>query len=315
MTNQHRLRRLSRHARPARREAEFLFTESVTAQAYGIARRRHPLGRGCGRGRAPARCLRRGRLGPRPPRRPAAGEPARLPAALVRAQRAGRERGADQCRDALGRIDLPHRPQRDRPGRDPARARRRSARRGSAGGRALRDDGRGRSRAARRPRPRRVPAQPIGEGTECALLYTSGTTGRPKGCMLDNAYFLRAGEWYAALDGVCSIRAGRRARHHAAAAQPHERDGVLDHGGAGRRRLPGAARPLPPQELAGERARERRHHRPLPGRDAGDAAVGAGRVRRPRRTRSAGASAPAWTARTTHPSRRASASRWSRPGP
>ncbi|MEJ8822296.1 AMP-binding protein [Variovorax humicola] len=48
--------------------------------------------------------------------------------------------------------------------------------------------------------------QPVGTGSECGLLYTSGTTGRPKGCMLDNAYFLRAGEWYAALDGVCSVR-------------------------------------------------------------------------------------------------------------
>ncbi|MCY1367872.1 hypothetical protein D9M69_548230 [compost metagenome] len=65
-----------------------------------------------------------------------------------------------------------------------------------------------------------------------------------------------------------------RARDHAAAAQPHERDGVLDHGGAGGRRLPRAARPLPPEELAGQREGKRRDHRALPGRDARDAAVG-----------------------------------------
>ena len=47
-----------------------------------------------------------------------------------------------------------------------------------------------------------------GLGTECGLLYTSGTTGRPKGCMLSNRYYLLAAQWYAALDGHVSLRIG-----------------------------------------------------------------------------------------------------------
>lgn len=65
------------------------------------------------------------------------------------------------------------------------------------------------------PEPDQIPppasAPPLGAtpptvDSECALLYTSGTTGLPKGCILDNAYFLRAGQWYSELSGACDYR-------------------------------------------------------------------------------------------------------------
>ncbi|SLN44347.1 AMP-binding protein [Oceanibacterium hippocampi] len=58
--------------------------------------------------------------------------------------------------------------------------------------------------AAATPAGRAVPDL----ATEASLLYTSGTTGRPKGCILTNDYHLTAGRWYAGLGGLLTIRPG-----------------------------------------------------------------------------------------------------------
>ena len=47
------------------------------------------------------------------------------------------------------------------------------------------------------PTPRSTPRPGVpGLTTETSLLYTSGTTGRPKGCILTNFYYLNSGAWY-----------------------------------------------------------------------------------------------------------------------
>src|SRR5688572_4522447 len=51
------------------------------------------------------------------------------------------------------------------------------------------------------------PGKPVG-ATECALLYTSGTTGKPKGCLLSNFYFLNVGQRYLDEGGLCAVRPG-----------------------------------------------------------------------------------------------------------
>jgi len=47
---------------------------------------------------------------------------------------------------------------------------------------------------------------PVSAASEASVLYTSGTTGRPKGCMLSHGYELESGTWYATRGHLASFR-------------------------------------------------------------------------------------------------------------
>jgi acyl-CoA synthetase (AMP-forming)/AMP-acid ligase II len=49
-------------------------------------------------------------------------------------------------------------------------------------------------------------ANPVTSETEASVLYTSGTTGRPKGCMLSHGYELASGAWYATRGALATFR-------------------------------------------------------------------------------------------------------------
>ncbi|RTL71697.1 MAG: ATP-dependent acyl-CoA ligase [Hyphomicrobiales bacterium] len=53
-----------------------------------------------------------------------------------------------------------------------------------------------------------IDAKPASRETECGLLYTSGTTSRPKGCVLTNTYYLNSAAWYLEAGGLMAMREG-----------------------------------------------------------------------------------------------------------
>jgi acyl-CoA synthetase (AMP-forming)/AMP-acid ligase II len=63
----------------------------------------------------------------------------------------------------------------------------------------------------RLPQPGLAPKSGAPDGdSEVALLYTSGTTGRPKACIETNFYFLNSGRHYLGLGGLLEMRPGDR---------------------------------------------------------------------------------------------------------
>ena len=219
-----------------------------------------------------------GRLRRRPPRRDAAGEPARACPAHARPQQPWRLLRADQSGLPRRGDCLSGRPQRARPHPDAGHAT--GVDRGGAGAErppAARDRVGDASPApwCRQSRPARD-FQPVPE-TPASILYTSGTTGRPKGCVLSHGYEVASGAWYAVARRRGRPAPGGGSHLQSAAALSCQRRRRFPDGRHPDGQLPDPARSLPCAALVARGGRDGRHHRPLSRRHRARAAQAAAR--------------------------------------
>ena len=180
---------------------------------------------------------------------------ARARPAQVRAECHRRVLRADQSRLPGGRDRLPPRAQRARSRADAGLARGQVARpcaeRHKPPVLVLGAISPGLREAASRPAQLRTGAPE----TPASILYTSGTTGRPKGCILSHGYVVSCGARYASLGGAATLRQGQE-RIYNPLPLYHANAGVVSLMGAILHgQLPDPARSLPSPALV---ARDRR---------------------------------------------------------
>ena len=200
-------------------------------------------------------------LRPRPSRRDAAREPARARAAQAGAATAS---ACAACRSirTTGRARPPTSSSTASPtssltlaAREGAVARGPGAERAPAAGGAV--------GAVRRPRCRRrrgrPPATAPSPETPASILYTSGTTGRPKGCILSHGYEVAVGRLVCLARRRGDAAPGPGAHLQSAAALSRQRRRRVADGRHPDRQLPDPARPLPSAALV---ARDRRDAAP-----------------------------------------------------
>ena len=111
-----------------------------------------------------------------------------------------------------------------------------------------------------------------GPATECALLYTSGTTGKPKGCVLSNDYFLRCGRWYTEIGGLCTLHPGEDRLITPLPMTHMNAMACSTLGMVMTRRLHHRARPVPSAKLVADGTRQQGDDHAQPRRDADHAA-------------------------------------------